>query len=94
MTYEPKPVDTRDIQLPGELMELTEKIAENVHEVWAEERLKQGWRYGPARDDEKKETPCLVPYGALPEAEKDYDRQTALSVLKLITAMGYRIEKK
>ena len=69
MTYEPKPVDTRDIQLPGELMELTEKIAENVHEVWAEERLKQGWRYGPARDDEKKETPCLVPYGALPEAE-------------------------
>lgn len=93
MTYVPKPVDTREIQLPGELMELTEKIAENVHEVWAQERLKQGWCYGPARDDEKKETPCLVPYGELPEAEKDYDRQTAISVLKLIAAMGYRIEK-
>ena len=28
--YKPQPIDTSDINLPKELLELTEKIAENV----------------------------------------------------------------
>ena len=35
----------------------------------------------------------LVPYSELPESEKEYDRRTALGALKLILALGYRIEK-
>ena len=91
--YQPKPVDTSLVQLPQELMELTEKIAENVHENWAQGRIAEGWRYGPVRDDARKLTPCLVPYAQLPEAEKEYDRNTALQTLKMIVALGYRIEK-
>ena len=92
--YVPKPLDTDGIELPDDLLELTEKIAENVHDVWAEKRVAEGWTYGEKRDDAKKQTPCLVPYEALPDTEKEYDRKTALNTLKLVIALGYRIEKK
>ena len=91
--YDPKPIDTADVSLPEELLALTEKIAENVHDVWAVGRMSEGWRYGPAKDPAQKTTPLLVPYSALPESEKDYDRNTALETVKLIMKMGYRIEK-
>lgn len=92
--YQPKPVDTSSVQLPDELLELTEKIAENVHDIWAQGRIAQGWTYGEVRDDARKTTPCLVAYHELPESEKDYDRNTALETLKLISALGYRIVKE
>ncbi|MBQ8540103.1 MAG: Ryanodine receptor Ryr [Clostridia bacterium] len=91
--YEPKPIDTSDIILSDELLALTEKLAENTHDVWAVGRISQGWKYGEKRDDLKKETPCLVPYVELPESEKEYDRNTALETLKLIVKLGYSIEK-
>ena len=91
--YQPNPIDTKDIQLPPALLALTEQLAENVHENWAKERLAEGWVYGPARDGDKKTTPCLVPYDQLPDSEKEYDRVTAMETLKAIVALGYRIEK-
>ena len=91
--YIPKPLDTGNVELPSEILELTEKIAENVHEIWAKSRIEQGWTYGPVRDDLKKTTPCLVEYSKLPEEEKEYDRNTALETIKMILALGYRIEK-
>ena len=92
--YQPKPIDTEGIELPADLLELLEKIAENVHENWSLNRMAQGWTYGVCRDDEKKTTPCLVPYDVLSEEEKEYDRVTALQTLKLIMALGYKIEKQ
>lgn len=91
--YTPKPVNTQGIDLPEELLALREAIAENVHENWSAGRIAEGWTYGEKRDDEKKITPCLVPYDQLPEIEKEYDRTTAMQTLKLIVALGYRIEK-
>lgn len=91
--YTPNPIDTSDIVLSDELLELTEKIAENVHEVWSEGRMKEGWVFGEVRNDAKKETPCLVPYDELPESEKEYDRRTALGTIKLIMKLGYDIKK-
>lgn len=91
--YIPKPIDTTSILLSDDLLELTEKIAENVHEVWSEGRIKEGWSYGKVRNDEKKETPCLVPYNELPENEKEFDRNTALETIKLIIKLGYEIKK-
>jgi hypothetical protein len=91
--YTPKPVDTADVVLPEELLALTERIAENVHDVWAAGRIAEGWTYGEKKDPEKKTTPALVPYGELPESEKDYDRNTALETLKLIIKLGYGIRK-
>lgn len=92
--YIPKPIDTSKIELSSDLLELTELIAKNVHDVWAKERIRNGWTYGPSRDDKKKQTPCLVPYSELSESEKEYDRNTAMATIKLILSMGFEIQKK
>ena len=91
--YIPKPIDTSDVTLSEDIFELSEQIAKNVHEVWAINRLNEGWTYGEARDDMKKTTPCMIPYEDLPEIEKDYDRNTAMETLKLIIKLGYKITK-
>lgn len=90
--YIPQPIDTNGVALPDELMPLVEKMAKNVHEVWAETRIAQGWTYGEKRDDEKKTHPCLIAYEDLPEQEKEYDRNTCLGTLKLIMKLGFKIE--
>ena len=94
MSNMPNPIDTSDVILPEEILELCEKLAENTHEVWAKGRMEQGWVYGKERNDGKKETPCMVPYNELSEAEKDYDRNTAVETLKLIVKLGYKITKE
>ena len=92
--YVPQPYDVSGVELPEELNALTERIAENVHDLWAAGRIAQGWTYGETRNDALKQTPCLVPYDALPEDEKEYDRATAMGTLRLILALGYRIVKE
>lgn len=91
--YIPQPADSSDITLPDDLQQLVEKIAKNVHEVWAQSRLSQGWVYGPERSDVLKTHPCLVPYEDLPDVEKQYDRDTAVGTLKLIMKLGFKISK-
>lgn len=92
--YIPSPADTADVKLPDELLPLIEEMAENVHEVWAKNRIADGWSYGPVRDDAAKHHPCLVPYNELPEEEKEYDRATSQETLKLILKLGFDISKK
>lgn len=92
--YIPAPLDTAEIALSDDLVGLTEEMARNVHDVWAQSRLSQGWRYGEARNDREKTHPCLIPYEELPEEEKEYDRRTATETLKLIMKLGYEIVKK
>lgn len=89
--YQPTPIDTSSVVLPEELLALTEKIAENTHDLWALGRLEEGWVYGEKRDDTAKTTPCLVPYNELPDSEKEYDRTTSLETIKLIVKLGYKI---
>ena len=89
--YKPNPIDTSNIELSKELLELTEKLAENVHENWSAGRIADGWVYGESRDDQKKTTPCLVPYSELSQKEREYDRTTAIETLKTIVALGYQI---
>ena len=91
--YIPQPIDTTDVKLPRELEQLVEQMSKNVHEVWAESRIKQGWTYGEQRNDELKTHPCLVPYEELPEEEKEYDRNTSIGTLKLIMKLGFKIFK-
>lgn len=91
--YTPTPIDTRNILLPAELEQLVEQMAKNVHEVWAESRIKQGWTYGEQRNDVLKTHPCLIPYEDLPEEEKEYDRNTSKETLKLIMKLGFHIHQ-
>ena len=92
--YVPQPVDISDILLTEELNVLVEQMAKNVHEVWAQSRMEQGWTYGEERNDTLKQHPCLIPYEELPEMEKAYDRDTALGTLKLICKLGFKIYKE
>lgn len=91
MNYLPQPIDTSQVRLPAELAELTELLARHIHDLWAQQRLKDGWKYGPQRDDARKEHPCLVPYEQLPESEKVYDRTIAVENVKAVLAVGYRL---
>ncbi|HJR06609.1 MAG TPA: TRAFs-binding domain-containing protein [Pyrinomonadaceae bacterium] len=92
MEYKPRPIDTSQITLSDDVLELTELLAKNTHEIWAQQRLSEGWRYGAERNDERREHPGLVSYEELSEVEKQYDRNTALETLKTILSLGYRIE--
>ena len=93
-TYTPHPIDLSDVELPAELDELREAIAENTHEVWSANRINEGWTYGPKRDDKLKKHPDLVPYSELPEGEKQYDRDTAMNTIKLVMKLGYDLVKR
>jgi class 3 adenylate cyclase len=92
LSYTPEPIDTSNVTLTAEHLKLTELLAKNTHDLWAQQRLSQGWKYGTQRDDTRKEHPGLIPYEKLPESEKQYDRITALGVLKTVLALGYRLE--
>ena len=91
--YVPAPRDTSAVHLTAEMSALTEDLAKNTHEVWATQRIAEGWRYGPCRDEERLEHPGLVPYEDLPDSEKEYDRSTALETLRLILSLGYCISR-
>ena len=79
------------MRLSAEVEQLTELLSRNAHEVWARQRLAEGWRYGPRRDDDRKEHPGLVPYEQLSESERVFDRNTAMETIRVILALGFRI---
>lgn len=93
MNFNPLSIKTDDIKLSKDLLQLSEIIAENVHNVWASSRISQGWTFGEERNDSLKKHPCLVPYSELPESEKDFDRNTANETFKLIQKLGFKIIK-
>ena len=92
--YEPSPIALDDVTLDDDLTELQEGIAENAHEIWAQNRTAQGWTYGPERNDPQKQTPDMVPYCNLPESEKLYDREMAMQTLKLVKKLGFEIKRR
>ena len=92
-TYNPKLIDLEHVELPDSFEELREAVAENAHDMWALERQSEGWTFGLKRDDSNLETPDMVPYSQLPESEKQYDRLMAEDTLRLLLALGYKIEK-
>lgn len=89
--YKPLPIDTSGVELPQELLPLVETMAKNVHEVWAQIRINEGWTYGSERNDAEKKHPCLIPYEELSDVEKDYDRNTSVETLKLIMKLGFKL---
>jgi hypothetical protein len=92
--YNPEPIDTAQIELDDELERLVLKLLENTHDNWATRRMKDGWSYGPRRDDDLKQHPDLVPFEELSEDEKEYDRLLVTETLKAVLALGYEIRRK
>ena len=86
--YEPHPINVDSIPLDEDLEELIEAIAENAHDIWAEKMMKDGWTYGKEKDVQKKQDPCILPYTALPDDEKEYGRLMAYNTIKLVKKLG------
>ncbi|XP_057319088.1 ryanodine receptor isoform X9 [Microplitis mediator] len=89
--FVPAPVDTSMINLPAYVEQIRDKLAENIHEMWAMNKIEAGWIFGEQRDDMRKIHPCIVQFEKLPAAEKRYDTQLAVQTLKTILALGYYI---
>ncbi|OQR98800.1 ryanodine-inositol 1,4,5-triphosphate receptor Ca2 channel (RIR-CaC) family protein [Achlya hypogyna] len=89
--YVPNPIDTTMVELGPNLLALGEAMAENVHDIWAIERIEQGWTWGPRRDDALKTHPNLIPYAEMSEDEQSYDVRTSMETIKTIIAMKYTI---
>jgi len=68
--------------LPSYIENIKDKLAENIHEMWAMNKIEAGWQYGDKRNDTRKFHPCLIQFDKLPPAEKRYDSQLAVQTLK------------
>lgn len=79
---------------PLNINEIIEKLSEQVHNTWMENRIQEGWSYGPVRNDLLKQTPCIVPYEELSEIEKEYDRKTVRATINGLYNLGFSITPK
>jgi len=70
------------------LVLLSDFLAENAHETWAEQKLRAGWRPGAVRDEEKRLHPLLVPYVDLSPADQEENRRVADACLTAIADAG------
>lgn len=91
--FVPHPVDTSQVSLPGIVVQIRDKLAENIHEMWALGKIDAGWTFGEQMDSEEMLHPCLTSFDSLPATEKKYDLNLALQTLKTIVALGYKLSK-
>ncbi|KAM9788021.1 ryanodine receptor 3-like isoform 8-T8 [Syngnathus typhle] len=90
--YKPSPLDLSDMKLtPGQEL-LVDKLAENAHNVWAKDRIKQGWTYGIQQDLKSKRNPRLVPYALLDERTKKSNRDSLREAIRTLIGYGYNVE--
>lgn len=61
---------------------------EDSHRSWLAEKVANGWKYGPVKDPDKKEHPCMVPYAELPETQRLKDDLFVSTVTELAVALG------
>ena len=89
--FTPDPVDTVGTDLPGALVPMQEKIAENLHELWAMNRIQAGWTFALVRDENKKQNPSLTAFERLPESQRQFNMTMVGQTLKTIIALGYHV---
>lgn len=89
--YNPAAPDLSVIDNREDLSLLIEEMSARIHDAWSAERIRQGWKLGPQRDDAKKEHPGLIPYDELEEDDKVLDRITVRTSLAALIESGYDI---
>ncbi|XP_071962240.1 ryanodine receptor 2-like isoform X3 [Antedon mediterranea] len=90
--YKPAPFNLSSIILNPMLERLVDLLAENSHNVWAKERIEQGWTYGLSEDGTFKRNPLLIPYNELNDEAKKMNWSSAAETVKSIIAFGYTLE--
>uniref|UniRef100_A0A8B9LR02 Ryanodine receptor 2b (cardiac) n=1 Tax=Astyanax mexicanus TaxID=7994 RepID=A0A8B9LR02_ASTMX len=90
--YRPTPVDQSGISLSAGQEALVEALTENEHNLWARERIRQGWSYATQLDVKGKRSPQLVPFSLLEERIKCCSREAARDALGTLLGLGYAVE--
>lgn len=90
--YKPAPLDLSAVTLTTKLEELVDELAENTHNLWAKERIQQGWTYGLNEDSETLRSPHLVPYSKVDDAIKKANRDTASETVRTLLVYGYNLD--
>jgi hypothetical protein len=94
MNYKPNPIDTSDVVLTDEIIKIAELLAKNTHEIWAKNKIEEGYSYGEVTDDYQKTHNSLVPYELLPDSKKEYDFNISLEYIKVLIKIGFQIERR
>jgi hypothetical protein len=57
---------------------------EASHQSWWQQKVADGWKYGPTKDPENKLHPCMVPFDQLPREQqaKDYIFRAVVHALR------------
>lgn len=90
--YKPAPLDLSHVRLTPAQTTLVDRLAENGHNVWARDRVAQGWSYSAVQDIPARRNPRLVPYRLLDEATKRSNRDSLCQAVRTLLGYGYNIE--
>ncbi|XP_055337214.1 ryanodine receptor-like isoform X3 [Paramacrobiotus metropolitanus] len=89
--FVPAPIDTSSVILPNYIMQVRDRLAENIHELWGMSKIEAGWTYGEVRNDPLKHHPNLTAFKNLPISERNYDITLSVELLKCLLALGYHV---
>ncbi|XP_023805329.1 ryanodine receptor 2 isoform X2 [Oryzias latipes] len=90
--YKPAPLDLNHIKLTPSQEAMVDKLAENAHNVWARDRIRQGWTYGIQQDLKNRRNPRLVPYTLLDERTKKSNKDSLREAVRTLLGYGYNLE--
>ncbi|XP_035260550.1 ryanodine receptor 2 isoform X7 [Anguilla anguilla] len=90
--YKPAPMDLSHIKLASTQEAMVDKLAENAHNVWARDRIRQGWTYGIQQDVKNRRNPRLVPYALLDERTKKSNKDSLREAVRTLLGYGYNLE--
>lgn len=65
---------------------------EKSHEAWMAQKVREGWTYGPVKDPEAKQHPCMVAYSDLPPLQRAKDhlfRGICHALLPFVADQGF-----
>ncbi|XP_058262192.1 ryanodine receptor 2 isoform X14 [Hemibagrus wyckioides] len=91
-SYKPAPMDLSHIKLASTQEAMVDRLAENAHNVWARDRIRQGWTYGIQQDVKNKRNPRLVPYALLDERTKKSNKDSLREAVRTLLGYGYNLE--
>jgi voltage-gated potassium channel Kch len=92
--YGLEPLTDWDAQLAAFSPDEVETLAELEHERWRQERLADGWNWGPERDYGEQTHPDLVPWERLAEAEREVDRDAVRGLPSSLAKAGFRVYRR
>jgi hypothetical protein len=78
------------VEVESFTLEEIESLARDEHDDWVSERLANGWTHGES-DSKNKRSPYLIPYTALTEEIKEYDRDAVRNIFPILKRLGLRV---